>query len=229
MECNEVPDIVIRRLPRYIRSLTRLRASGATTVSSGELGEQVGITAAQVRRDLSYFGGFGKQGMGYDVDYLTQQLQRILNLTQHWKMVVVGVGKLGEAVARYGGFLPNGFDVVALFDLDPKKIGKKIDGMEVRPVSELKETVKRLGIRVAVITVPADHAQEVADALIDAGVRAILNYAPVWLKVPEEVWVRAQDPVVSLQSMTYYLACENEADQDETPAPPAEELPAKAY
>lgn len=202
---NEVPDIVIRRLPLYIRSLNRLRDEGETRVSSAELGQRVGVTAAQIRRDLSYFGGFGKQGMGYEVDFLLSQIKKILNLNRQWQVCVVGVGNLGEAVARYGGFRQGGFEIVALFDSDPAKVGKCIDGLEVQHVERLPEIVRSHGIRVAIVTVPASHAQDVTDELIGAGVRAILNYAPVWLRVPTGVHVRYQDPVVSLQSMTYYL------------------------
>lgn len=202
---NEVPDIVVRRLPLYVRSLNRLKAEGQNTVSSAELAERVGVTAAQIRRDLSYFGGFGKQGMGYEVDFLANQIRGILNLDRLWKVCVVGVGNLGEAVARYGGFRQGGFEIVALFDNDPAKIGTWIEGLEIEPIKQLRETVQQQGIRVAIVTVPANHAQEVVDALIGAGVRAILNYAPVWLRVPRGIQVRYQDPVVSLQSMTYYL------------------------
>lgn len=203
---NEVPDIVVRRLPLYTRNLNRLKAEGQTTVSSAELAERVGVTAAQIRRDLSYFGGFGKQGMGYEVDFLANQIRKILNLDRMWKVCVVGVGNLGEAVARYGGFRQGGFEIVALFDNDPAKVGTWVEGLEIEPIKQLRETIEQQGIRVAVVTVPANHAQEVVDALVSVGVKAILNYAPVWLKVPRGVQVRYQDPVVSLQSMTYYLA-----------------------
>lgn len=206
MAQQPIPDIVIRRLPVYLRTLTHLHSQGVETISSNELGTQLGVTAAQIRRDLSYFGEFGKQGKGYNVEYLIERIREILAVDVTWKVAVVGIGHLGEAIARYGGFARNGFEIAALFDADPAKVGRPIDSLTILPMEMLKDEIRRLDIQIAIISVPAPAAQEVADLLIDAGVRAILNYAPRVLQVPEHVRVRDIDPVAALQSMTYYLA-----------------------
>jgi redox-sensing transcriptional repressor len=204
----EIPDIVIRRLPIYARTLDFLASEGITTVSSSELGERIGVTAAQIRRDLSYFGEFGKQGKGYNVQYLLNQVRSILNLSGSWNVALVGVGHLGQAIARYGGFKDKGFEIAALFDADPSKVGTKLNNVAVHHFSEIPQVVKDLGIMVAIVAVPASHAQDVVNLLVQAGVQAILNYAPINIQVPEGVRTRHLDPVVALQSMTYYLESE---------------------
>ncbi|HWQ13316.1 MAG TPA: redox-sensing transcriptional repressor Rex [Roseiflexaceae bacterium] len=204
------PDVVIRRLPLYARSLRYLLEEGKTSVSSQELGERINVTAAQIRKDLSYFGEFGKQGIGYDVEKLLGQIEDILGLTREWPVALVGIGPLGQAIARYEGFRQQGIRIAALFDNSPEKIGTEVNGMRIHPFSRIKEIIGEQGIRMAIIAVPAGHAQEVADQLVAAGVRAILNYAPTVLQVPEGVWVRYIDPVAVLHSMTYYLAREEE-------------------
>jgi len=165
----------------------------------------LGISSAQIRKDLSYFGGFGKQGTGYQVGFLRQKLREILKVDREWGMVLVGVGDLGHAIARYGGFKREGFHVVAAFDDDPKKIGKRVGGLEIMDVALLPEVVNRTGLRVGIIAAPASNAQEVATTMVTSGIKAILNYAPVALTVPEEVQVYQIDPLVGLQSMTHYL------------------------
>jgi redox-sensing transcriptional repressor len=200
------PDVVIRRLPLYARSLRYLLEEGKTSVSSQELGERINVTAAQIRKDLSYFGEFGKQGIGYDVEKLLGQIEDILGLTHEWPVALIGIGHLGEAIARYEGFRQQGIRIAALFDSNQDKVGADVNGMQVQPFERIKEVVAEQGIRMAIIAVPAGHAQEVADNLVVAGVRAILNYAPTVLQVPDEVWVRYIDPVAVLHSMTYYLA-----------------------
>lgn len=207
----EIPDIVIRRLPIYARTLDFLASEGITTVSSSELGERIGVTAAQIRRDLSYFGEFGKQGKGYNVNYLLNQVRDILNLSGQWEVALVGVGHLGQAIARYGGFKDKGFEITALFDADPNKVGTKLNNVAVHHFSEIPNVVKDLGIMVAIVAVPASHAQEVVNLLVQAGVKAILNYAPINIQVPEGVRTRHLDPVVALQSMTYYLEPETKS------------------
>jgi len=200
------PDVVVRRLPLYARSLRYLLQEGIESVSSQELGDRINVTAAQIRKDLSYFGEFGKQGIGYDVRKLLQQIEDILGLTQEWPVALIGIGHLGEAIARYEGFRQQGIRIAGLFDSNPSKIGKVIDGMVVQSFAEAERVIREQGIRLAIIAVPARSAQEVADRLVMAGVRAILNYAPTVLQVPEGVWVRYIDPVAILHSMTYYLA-----------------------
>jgi redox-sensing transcriptional repressor len=203
---NEIPDIIIGRLPRYLRALTDLAENGVHTTSSKELGERLGISAAQIRKDLSQFGGFGKQGSGYKVLFLIRQLQQILKVDRVWDMALVGVGDLGRALARYQGFMDRGFRVAVLFDNDPSKIGTYIGGLVVQDVAGMVEKIIQAKIHVAMLTLPAEVAQQAADRLVKAGVRAILNYAPVELVVPPEVRVQYIDPVNFLQRMTYYLA-----------------------
>ena len=202
------PDVVIRRLPLYARSLRYLLEEGKTSVSSQELGERINVTAAQILKDLSYFGEFGKQGIGYDVEKLLAQIEDILGLTHEWPVALIGIGHLGEAIARYEGFRQQGIRIAALFDNSPEKIGNEVAGMRVQPFERIREVVAEMGIRMAIIAVPAGRAQEVTDQLVAAGVRAILNYAPTVLQVPEGVWVRNIDPVAVMHSLTYYLARE---------------------
>ncbi|MDB5079650.1 MAG: Redox-sensing transcriptional repressor Rex [Chloroflexi bacterium] len=205
MKDMDIPDIVIRRLPIYARSLSYLASEGITTVSSSELGARIGVTAAQIRRDLSYFGEFGKQGKGYNVQFLLNQIRDILHLEHQWGVALVGTGHLGEAIAHYNGFLDKGFDIVALFDADTRKVGQELSGRPIFHISKIQEKITELGIQVAIVAVPANAAQEVVDTLVAAGVKAILNYAPVSLQVPPDVRTRSIDPVGLLQSMTYYL------------------------
>lgn len=208
MERDDIPpDVVVRRLPVYARSLRYLLNEGVRSISSQELGTRINMTAAQIRKDLSYFGEFGKQGIGYDVERLLAQIEQILGLDQEWPVALVGVGHLGQAVARYDGFRPRGLNIAALFDSDPAKIGQEIiPGIAVQHTDAIASVIAECRIRVAIIAVPAVQAQSVADQLIAAGVRAILNYAPIVLRVPDNVWVREIDPVAVLHSMTFYLA-----------------------
>ena len=202
---SEIPDIVVGRLPIYLRALIRLQQEGREITSSQELGERLGISSAQIRKDLSHFGEFGKQGTGYTVATLAAELQRILHVDREWDVALVGVGDLGRAIAHYGGFAHRGFCITHVFDNDPEKIGEKVNNLVIQPVSKMKETIKKAGIRIAMITTPADSAQEIADELVEAGVGAILSYAPVTLSVPKNVRVQYIDPVLHLQRMSYYL------------------------
>lgn len=200
-----IPDIVIGRLPLYLRALQRMSQEGRQVTSSQELGERLGISAAQIRKDLSQFGEFGKQGTGYQIDYLMDQLRQILQVDRVWDMVVVGAGDVGSAVARYQGLKDRGFRVVMIFDNDPEKIGTEVGNFTVRDITDLAHEIQESGIKIAMITVPATHAQEVADLLVQAGVKALLNYAPLNLTVPAGVRVQHIDPAIHLQRMTYYL------------------------
>jgi redox-sensing transcriptional repressor len=200
-----IPDIVVGRLPIYLRALSFLTAEGAQVTSSHDLGKRLGISAAQIRKDLSFFGEFGKQGTGYNVGYLQEQISRILKVDREWPVALIGIGDLGRALARYGGFAHRGFRVVALFDSDPAKIGQTIGDLEIMSIDRLGEVVRERDIRVAMLTVPAKEAQGVADLCVAAGIKAILNYAPITLKVPEGALVQHTDPVTHLQRMTYYL------------------------
>jgi redox-sensing transcriptional repressor len=206
---DDPPDVVIRRLPLYARSLRYLLDEGIHSVSSQELGERINVTAAQIRKDLSYFGEFGKQGIGYDVEKLLNHIERILGLTQSWPVVLVGVGNLGQAIAGYDGFHSQGLQIVGLFDTDPQKVGQLVASVEISAYAHMSQVIRDTCARLAIIAVPAAEAQPVADMLIDAGIRAILCYAPIILQTPEDVWVRYIDPVAVLHSMTYYLAREH--------------------
>jgi len=204
-ENSPIPDIVIGRLPVYLRALNRLASEGLEITSSHELGRRLGISSAQIRKDLSHFGGFGKQGTGYQIEFLQEKLRRVLHVDREWEVALVGVGDLGKAIAHYKGFADRGFHISCAFDSATDKVGQQIDGFVVQPISELEQTISKRGIILAMIAVPAVHAQSVADLLVGAGVRGILNYAPINLAVPASVNVQYIDPVVGLQRMTYYF------------------------
>ena len=201
----DVPEVVVARLPQYVRVLNMLLSDGIQVANSQMLGEKLQVTPAQIRKDLSYFGRFGKQGRGYSVPHLLDELKQILGLNSHWNVVVIGVGRLGRAILSYPGFTPDGFHLVAALDNNPGLVGQDVDGLVVRPVEELNQVVKEYGINIAVVAVPGVHTQGVVDQLVECGVRAILNYAPTTPQVPPDVNIRNIDPVLSLQSMTFYL------------------------
>ncbi len=200
-----IPEVVVARLPVYIQRLNQLMREGRESVSSQEMAEYLDVTSAQIRKDLSFFGGFGKQGMGYNVINLLESLRSILNLDRVWEVVLVGVGHLGQALLSYQGFSHKGFEIVMAFDNDPAIIGQTFAGIQVTDVSEMQNHICPRGIPIAILTVPAANAQEMADQLIRCGVKAILNYTPVTLKVPEGVRLANIDPVLSLQTFTFYL------------------------
>ena len=202
---NEVPEIVVSRLPQYLRVLNRLIEDGTLVVSSQQLGERLQVTPAQIRKDLSYFGRFGKQGRGYSVQDLLDRLRQILGVNSYWNVAVVGVGRLGRAILNYPGFNPDGFHLVAAFDLDPEVIGEEVGGLNVRSLDDLHRIANEEKISIAIVAVPVTQTQEVVDLLVACGVRAILNYAPIVPYVREGVRIRNIDPVLSLQSMTYYI------------------------
>jgi redox-sensing transcriptional repressor len=201
----EIPAVVIDRLPVYARALNSLDDQGRDVVSSQELGEILGVTPAQIRKDLSYFGRFGKQGRGYSVQRLAQELRQILGLDRQWSMILVGVGHLGQAILTYDGFQPQGFIIVDAFDVDPARVGEQVGGIVVRPVADLPGYLSERRIDIGIVAVPAAAAPPIISDLIAGGVRSILNYAPTSVPVPERVQVRNIDPVLSLQSMTFYL------------------------
>lgn len=205
MNSDKIPDIIIGRLPIYLRALQRMADKGIQTTSSQELGERVGISAAQIRKDISQFGEFGKQGTGYRISFLMDKIREILKVNRIWDVVVVGVGDMGHALARYQGFVNRGFRIVMVFDNDQTKVGQKVGEFVVKDTSTMIEAIREAGVQVAMLTVPAPAAQEVTDMLVKAGVKAILNYAPISLSVPEGVRVQHIDPATHLQRMTYYL------------------------
>lgn len=202
---SEIPDIVISRLPVYLRALSRMALEGLDVTSSQELGKRLGISSAQIRKDLSHFGEFGKQGTGYQIKYLTDQLRRILKVEQEWAVALVGVGDLGHALVRYNGFRDRGFRITLLFDSDPVKIGVQLDGFTIHDAAQMAGLIREHGISLAMVAVPAEAAQSVTDELVKAGVKGILNYAPINIAAPDGVRVQYIDPVVHLQRMTYYV------------------------
>ncbi len=205
MSSDSVPEIVIGRLPIYLRMLELLAKEGKTITSSQELGECLGFSSAQIRKDLSYFGEFGKQGTGYNIEYLQKQLRQILKVDRVWEMALIGAGDLGRALAHYRGFEPRGFRLAAIFDNAPDKIGARVGDLVVQDISELPRIIRELKLKVVILAVPADVAQSIAAKLVELGVCAILNYAPINLNVPPRVRVYNIDPMVGLQSMAYYL------------------------
>ncbi len=205
MNAEKIPDIIIGRLPIYLRALQRMSEKGMKTTSSQELGEHVGISAAQIRKDISQFGEFGKQGTGYSIPFLMDKLRDILKVNRMWDVVIVGAGDMGHALARYSGFANRGFRVCMIFDADRTKIGQKVGDLTIEDAARLVECVRDAKIKVAMVTVPAGSAQEVTDKLVQAGVKAILNYAPTSVNVPGNVHVQHIDPATHLQRMTYYL------------------------
>lgn len=201
-----IPEGVIERLPAYLNILIQLRADGASTVSSARLGELTAVNPAQIRRDLTYFGSFGKRGVGYDIPMLVERIQRILGSDHVHRLALVGAGNLGSAIAGYNGLKQHGFVVTAIFDTDPAKIGTRIGDIVVQDVAEIEATLKKQQIRIGVVAVPPEAAQGVTDELARAGVRVILNYTPVIVRVPEGVTLHNTDPVQELLHTLYYLS-----------------------
>ena len=201
---RRIPEATVARLPVYLRSLAELADGRIATVSSERLAEMAGVNAAKVRKDLSYLGSYGTRGVGYDVEFLLFQMSRELGLTQDWPVVIVGVGNLGHALANYRGFEERGFPVAALVDADPAKVGQRIGSLTVRSIGDLPDIVRDEGVSVGVVATPAASAQDVADALVAAGVRSILNFAPAVVAVPDGVSVRKVDLAVELQILSFY-------------------------
>ena len=202
----DVPEVVVQRLPQYLRALFNLQRGGQEVVSSQQLGDLLQATPAQIRKDLSYFGRFGKQGRGYNIRHLLERLRYILGLERTWNVAVVGVGRLGRAIISYQGFQPEGFRVVCAFDSDPRLIGQLAGGLMIHDISNIREVLRGEQVQIAIVSVPGAEAQPVIDQLVAAGIQAILSYAPIAAHVPEGVHLRSVDPVLELQSMTYYLS-----------------------
>jgi len=206
VKAPKIPEATITRLSVYSRFLERMDRQGVVTISSGEIAEGVGVSPAQVRKDLAYFGEFGTRGVGYNVKDLLRYTLKILGLTRPWTVVVVGAGNLGTALSTYKGFRDRGFYIVGVFDNDLTKIGKRIQDLEVYPLEKLPEIVARHAVKIGVLAVPAEAAQEVADLLIQNGVEALLTFGAVVLDVPEHVVVRNVDLSVKLEILTFNLS-----------------------
>ena len=204
-----VPNPAVRRLSLYLRQLEAFKRKERRTVSSKQLGESLGLTDAQVRKDFAYFGQFGHPGIGYRVDDLIGQVKRILGTDKTWNVLLVGAGNLGRALLAYRGFDQKGFRLVAVFDADPNKVGKKHGGFVIQPLADMAATVQKQHIKLAMIAVPADNAQDVADQLVGAGVRGLLNFAPVSLTVPPDVALNAVDLAVQLEQLSFQVSLSN--------------------
>jgi redox-sensing transcriptional repressor len=201
---RRIPEATVARLPVYLRSLVEVAADQTTTISSERLADLAGVNAAKVRKDLSYLGSYGTRGVGYDVEYLLFQMSRALGLTQDWPVVIVGIGNLGQALANYGGFTQRGFPIAALVDADPSKVGEEIYGIAVRHLDDLPDVAREHNIAIGIIATPAIAAQDVADRLLAAGIRSILNFAPAVISVPDEALLRKVDLATELQILSFY-------------------------
>jgi redox-sensing transcriptional repressor len=217
---DSIPNPAVRRLSLYLRQLEAFKRKDRRTVSSKQLGEALHLTDAQVRKDLAYFGQFGHPGIGYRVDDLIAQVRKILGTDKVWNVLLVGAGNLGRALVAYNGFDAKGFRLVAVFDADSTKVGKKLGPFPgkpgpdeaksrrtfvIQPISELKSTVEKQGIRLAIISVPADHAQDVADQCVEAGIKGILNFAPVSLSLPDDIAINSVDLAVQLEQLSFQV------------------------
>lgn len=205
MKTLKIPEATIIRLSVYSRYLTEIDRKGIITISSGDIAEGVGVSPAQVRKDLAYFGEFGIRGVGYNVKDLHKNILRIMGLSNEWSVCLVGLGNLGLALSTYKGFKERGFSIINIFDNDPQKTGMKINDIEVLPIETMEEVVAQNQIQIGAITVPASAAQEIADKLVKGGVQAILNFAPVVLNVPPTVELRNVDLSVNLEVLTFNL------------------------
>lgn len=201
----KIPDATIGRLSMYSRYLSEADGKGITTVSSQNIAQATGVTPAQVRKDLAYFGEFGTRGVGYNSKELYTYIMKILGLDKRWSIAIIGAGNLGRALSQYKGFQQRGFDIVCIFDNDPRKIGKKLANIDIYSLDLLEEKVKELNIDLGIIAVPASAAQDVADKLVGAGIRGIINFAPANITVKENIILRRVDLAAQLEYLTYYL------------------------
>lgn len=208
MKTLKIPEATIIRLSVYSRYLTEVDRKGIVTISSGDVAEGVGVSPAQVRKDLAYFGEFGTRGVGYNVKDLHHHILKILGLAQDWSVTLVGLGNLGLALSSYKGFRERGFVITSIFDNDPHKIGTQIKGVEVMPIEKLEEVVTANKTQIGIIAVPAAYAQDIADKLVASGVKAILNFAPGVLNVPPEVELRNVDLAVNLEVLTFNVGAQ---------------------
>jgi len=202
----KIPEMTIRRLSVYTRCLLQLEEDGIKTISSQDLAERFNLNSAQVRKDLAYFGEFGVRGIGYYVSGLKAELQRILGLDREWPVALVGLGNLGSALFHYKGFSRQGFRVAVVFDDDPAKIGRDIDGVPIAATSDIAREVAARSIQIAILAVPAEAAQAVTDQLVAAGIKAVLNFAPARLRVPKEARLKHVDLSIELETLSFYLA-----------------------
>jgi redox-sensing transcriptional repressor len=202
---RRIAESTVRRLSLYLRFLEESALRGAVTISSDDLARRGGTTSAQVRKDLSFFGSFGKRGLGYSVPELTDSLREILGLRREWQVIIVGAGKIGTALAQYRGFRQRGFRVIAVYDRDPAKIGTQWDSLAVRDMATIEEDIAREQPDIAVLTTPGDEAQRVVDRLIGAGIRALLNFAPVQLQVPADVTLKNVNMAMELEGLSFAL------------------------
>jgi redox-sensing transcriptional repressor len=201
-----IPEMTVRRLSVYTRSLLQLEEDGVKTISSQELAERFNLNSAQVRKDLAYFGEFGVRGIGYYVSGLKAELQRILGLDREWQVALVGFGNLGSALFHYKGFARQGFRISAIFDDDPAKWGKVVDGVAIQPMQELSREAKARNLQIAIVTVPGESAQAVTEKLVAAGIKTILNFAPGRIKAPKDVRLKNVDLAIELETLSFYLA-----------------------
>lgn len=222
---RRIPEATVARLPVYLRSLVELADAKTSTISSERLAEMAGVNAAKVRKDLSYLGSYGTRGVGYDVEYLLFQMSRALGLTHDWPVVIVGAGNLGAALANYGGFGDRGFPVVALVDADAAKVGHAVAGLAVESIDDLPTIVAERGVAIGIVATPAAVAQEVADRLVAAGVRSVLNFAPTVLTVPPEASLRKVDLAVELQILSFYQQRQQGFPGPDAPLPVDEPAP----
>jgi redox-sensing transcriptional repressor len=202
----KIPEMTVRRLSVYTRCLLQLEEDGVKTISSQALAERFGLNSAQVRKDLAYFGDFGVRGIGYYVSGLKAELQRILNLDREWQVALVGYGNLGSALFHYKGFARQGFRIAAIFDDDPAKVARSVDGVPILAMRDLPAEAKARNLQIAIVAVPADVAQAVIDKLVAAGIKAILNFAPSRIKVARDVRLRNVDLSIELETLSFYLA-----------------------
>jgi redox-sensing transcriptional repressor len=202
---KRIADSTIRRLSLYLRFLEEFEERGLTTISSDELAARGGTTSAQVRKDLSFFGSFGKRGLGYSVPELSSRLRKILGLEREWRVIIIGAGKIGAALAQYHGFIERGFRITAIYDSDPQKIGRTVDGLTIRPIECLPTDAESAEAEIAVIAVPASAAQATADLVVEAGNQAIMSFAPRRLTVPEDVAVKMVNMAMELEGLSFAL------------------------
>ena len=202
---KRIADSTVRRLSAYLRFLEDFEGRGLSTISSEELARRGGTTSAQVRKDLSFFGSFGKRGLGYSVPELAGRLREILGLGKEWRVFIIGAGKIGAALAQYRGFRQRGFQILAAYDNSPDKIGRQLDGIVVRNIEQLEADIHREKPDIVVLTVPTEQAQDVVDLVVRAGVRAILNFAPTQLQAPAEVTIKTVNMAMELEGLSFAL------------------------
>src|SRR5436853_228938 len=199
---RKISESTVRRLSLYLRFLEQFNAQGQTTISSAELARRGGTTSAQVRKDLSFFGSFGKRGLGYSVPELAGRLREILGLGRQWKVIIIGAGKIGAALVAYRGFRQRGFQILAAYDSSSDKVGRTLEGIPVRDISHLEKDVHKDLPDIAVVTVPGENAQQVVDRIVKAGIKAILNFAPTQLQVPPDVTVKTVNMAMELEGLS---------------------------